>query len=501
MNSNHNYELSRKNVLLENLLNKIAAKDCCTTYAEFDNSSKNMIQEKFMKDSNQIENIARCNFATLQSDELTSNPVIPENVYENLPSFLKRTCGLFKDERERDVILTSALTLVGGSQINYQGNYDNRNVYPNLYSFIVAPPSSGKGCMSFSKKLGFYIQNEIMEENARTLGEYKKNVKKSKEKGAEINLVTSPPKIKAFFLPANSSAAALIATMNDSNYGTIMFETEADTLNNALRQKWGGFSDVLRSAFHHESVQVSRKSDNREYINIESPKLSLALSGTPNQIMNLLHTPQNGLFSRFMIYNFDSDIIWKDVSGKDSPNLEIDFDKLAIELKSMYDLLKDKSIKFQLTDLQWKTLNQTFDSWQSGAVVYYGEETVANVRRIGLSFYRITMILTMLRAIENKKLESVLTCDDIDFKSALQIAKVYLIHGILMHQKMARITSEPKSKITELLKKLPKNFSKKIAIEVAEEIGVKSRTVHTYLQELLSLNKIKNTEFGKFSKV
>ena len=52
----------------------------------------------------------------------------------------------------------------------------------------------------------------------------------------------------------------------------ILCETEADTITNALKQDWGGFSDILRKGFHYEEVSYARKG---EEIKIQSRKVSL----------------------------------------------------------------------------------------------------------------------------------------------------------------------------------------------------------------------------------
>ena len=87
--------------------------------------------------------------------------------------------------------------------------------------------------------------------------------------------------------------------MNTSKDGVLIHESEADTLSKMFSQEWGDFSDVLRKAFHGERLSLSRDSDD-EFMEIESPKLSVVLSGTRNQITPLLKSRENGLFSRFI---------------------------------------------------------------------------------------------------------------------------------------------------------------------------------------------------------
>jgi hypothetical protein len=69
----------------------------------------------------------------------------------------------------------------------------------------------------------------------------------------------------------------------------LIFENEADALSNMLKQDYGNFSDILRNSFQHETVSISRASDDR-YFEIKSPQLSIVLSGTPNQVMPLIQS-------------------------------------------------------------------------------------------------------------------------------------------------------------------------------------------------------------------
>lgn len=83
-----------------------------------------------------------------------------------------------------------------------------------------------------------------------------------------------------------------------------MFETEGDILASTFGQDFGDVSDGLRKAFHHESISYLRRSQ-REHINIKKPRLSTVISGTLYQVVNLMSSVENGLFSRFLFYDLD----------------------------------------------------------------------------------------------------------------------------------------------------------------------------------------------------
>jgi len=116
-----------------------------------------------------------------------TSPYIPENIYDVLPPTLKEACNVFKG-RERDVLFTSALTVISGGLYNVSGLYANDKVFPNLFSIIIAPPASGKGVMKYSRQLGYCSHDFLLNQSREDLKEYKKEkrifdlkVKKAKE--------------------------------------------------------------------------------------------------------------------------------------------------------------------------------------------------------------------------------------------------------------------------------------------------------------------------------
>ena len=85
------------------------------------------------------------------------------------------------------------------------------------------------------------------------------------------------------------------------------------TLGNVIKQEWGSYSDLLRKTFHNERVSSSKKINN-EFIEVNNPHMSVALSGTPNQVSGLIASAEDGLFSRFLFEIFKVEQKWKDVS-------------------------------------------------------------------------------------------------------------------------------------------------------------------------------------------
>jgi hypothetical protein len=110
------------------------------------------IESAYNNNSHQFAEMQSVQFGQLGSLEVDS-PFIPNEVYENLPPVLRESCEVFEG-RERDVYLTSALSIISGGLTNVQGLHSQDIVYPNLYSFIIAPAASGKGSMRYAQNLG-----------------------------------------------------------------------------------------------------------------------------------------------------------------------------------------------------------------------------------------------------------------------------------------------------------------------------------------------------------
>lgn len=251
------------------------------------------------------DGVSKVNLANVSGDEIIFNtPKIPSDIYAQLPDILKESTNMFGDGIEKDVLLIGAISVISGCLPNIEGIYFDEPVSAHLYSFITAPAGSGKGKLKWAKYFGLKIHKSMVEQSIRAKEEYEQemenynNLNKNQRQGVEK---PKEPKHKMFYIPANSSASAFIQALSDNDFKGIIFETEADTLAGTLKQDWGNFSDVLRKAFHHESTNMFRRKDN-EHIEVEDPHLSIALSGTPKQVHNMMPDVENGLFSRFLYY-------------------------------------------------------------------------------------------------------------------------------------------------------------------------------------------------------
>lgn len=405
------------------------------------------------------------------SDLVKKSPLIPLEIYNLIPEVLKKGSQIYKSHREKDSFLTSAITVLSGCFPTFHGIYDGKKVNANLFSFIIAPAASGKSALIGAKDLGQGIHDELRDRNATAVLRI----------GIELETQR-----QILYLPGNISAAAIISILRDNNGIGIICETEADSLGNCFKQDWGGFSDVLRKAFHHEHISYARKLRN-EFIEIPKPRLSVSLSGTPNQVHGIIKSIQDGLFSRFIFYIFKNEPIWRDPSPLKS---EVIYDThmtgLQDNIKIAYNLAKDKEYDFDMTAFHWSKLNNTYAKALRDSVTFVGDETASSIFRLGLIHYRIAMVLSILRYFENPDEGNTIHCSDLDYSISEVLCDVYLQHGLLVYKILKnQINTGLGQIIEEFLKALPVGpFKRKDAIIVGEKLGIAERTINNYLKRL-----------------
>jgi hypothetical protein len=428
------------------------------------------------------------------------SPMIPDEVYENLPGTLKESCEVFSG-RERDVYLTSALSVISGGLSNIKGVYKEEIVFPNLYSFIIAPAASGKGSMKYAKSLGDCYHNILQKQNVEAKINYNKeleiyNLKKKMAKKVEdiVNLnKPEEPKFKTFFIAGNISSAMLHEVLKSNKGSGSITETETDTITNALKQEWGGYSDILRKGFHHETITLMRKT-NLEYIIIEEPKFSLSITGTPDQVKGILKNTKNGLASRFMFYSFNAKPEWRRTFTKSISNSKQNqFFKFTQDLCNKFSSQIER--EFNITEEQGEIHYNTFKEILDEKYYSYLGDSDGLIIRLGLVVYKIAMVLSGIRTDEPQ-----MKCEDRDFETAMKLTQVYLAHGLNVFEKINNRENKLPLNEERWMNKLPKEFTTGEAISIAKKLGIKERTVYKKLRDYLDNGLLKKVETGVYRK-
>ncbi len=357
-----------------------------------------------------------------------------EGIIEELPEMLKIPSNYLVDETEKEVFLIGALGVVSGLLPNIKGLYSGKWISPNLFVYVLAGYGGGKGSLDYARILGKQIHNakrekakSLLVDYLKGLEIYKKNLKafnKDKKNGEKPPEKPIQPPALMLFIPANNSKSGVYQLLEENNGKGIIFETEGDTLSDALKQDFGGFSDTLRKAFHHEYLDLFRRA-NSEHIEINNPELSVILSSTFDQLRLLIPSIENGLYSRFLFYVIEQNKKFVNVFDSRKKDYKELFETAGSSFTDLYYQLVqcETPIWFSLTGEQEKKFVQLFDEKKTNLIEEVDITMAGTANRLGIIAFRIMMILTTLRAKENGDLINSISCNNIDFDNALRITE------------------------------------------------------------------------------
>ena len=493
------------------------------------NSTKNAI-------STNIANDAK--LANSANDANTEDPIplptFSDKVATNLPPIFKDITTLGKTPTEKDMLLLASITILSGAFPEVFAIYDDMRVYPNLFTFLVANAASGKGRTSACLKLVSPIEQEIREANKQEVDDYQQQLAdlraSGNKKSAAMPMPKEPP-YRSMLIPANCSSTAIYQALHDNHDQGITFETEADSLANTLKSDYGNFSDGLRKGFHHEDITYRRRKEN-EHVEIHNPKWTVYLTGTPGQVNNLIPSPENGLFSRFLFMKVDIPAKWHNVFSKAKRTIDEEMEAIGKRVFRIHQhLVASKSMKsktgqsysndilFELTDAQGEQFNKYFDSLVEEYKNMLGRDFVASIYRLGLSTFRIAMVLSIARLEEtlsespttsiSENATTSIICRDEDLDNAITIADTLMQHAAkifatLMPNKeedgTLGIKLSPKSE--RLFENLPDKFNRQTVLSIGKKLGIPQRTAEKYVGEYVNKHGLcKRTGNGEYEKV
>ncbi len=421
---------------------------------------------------------------------------ITQEVFNNLPELLRNACSQFIEPIEKEVFLVGALGVLSGCMPNYIGHYDGKWVTPHLYTYILAPFGGGKGTMTYARKLGEGIHISKVSKSEFALMMFKqapKSSKSDKTDKTDSASVVRPPN-EMLFIPANSSKTAMIEALSDNKGSGIIFETEGDTLADALKQDYASYSDVLRKAFHHEPIAYLRRQD-KEYKELNSPGLAVVLSSTYGQLLSLIPSSENGLFSRFIFYCIKPKKDFKNVFAPNMERYEAYFKGISRKIEQDYFYLEklDDPIKFRLTSSQQERFMHHFTKAKEESI----DQLNGSINRLGIICFRLAMIFTMLRSHEDLLGPGQdMICFDQDFENAIALIGILKINAERVYDYINR---PPAKQMPEDMQKLydalPDQFTTAEGLKVAADMGIEERRAERYFS-----TKFTKVSHGNYAK-
>ena len=474
------------------------------------NISKN--QGQISTNATSDKNVA-VSFVESQAEDRTL-PLLDPSVYTNLPSILRKAVDTMHIRQEKDLVLIGSIVTLSSVLLPFRTIFHGRTIFPNMFLFVPGPAGSGKGRLDFCYRLVRPIHNDKRELWQLQQEEYKQELDRyralSKKEKANTTSPAKPP-ITLLRVPANCSATSFAEAMAD-NGNMLMFETEGDTVVNTFKSDYGNYSDNFRKAFAHEEFGYLRRGNDSEEKEVHNPRLSVVLSGTPEQVKSLIPNAENGLLSRFIFYTLSATDEWLDgFSGYDTENpLEKVFDDLGAEVERYYQHLKSiQEVWFSLSFVQQQKFNDYFAEEKQRMKELNGDLYNASTHRLSWALLRISMILSALRCMDTGKVPEKIECSDADFDTALSIIRTISQHNDYIFNVLNEgVTEEVKVSETyssaarsTLLSILPDSFTSKDMQAAAVKISKSVRTVERQIRRAINNGQVKELGKGSYQKI
>ena len=303
----------------------------------------------------------------------------------------------------RDVLLLGSLTALGASLGRAAATeYSAKMQYANLQTFVVAPPASGKGILSFVRHIVDPIHQEIRRQNEQERRKYEAEKAAWERMGNRRSEVEPPqaPPLRMFFLPGNVTGTGILQLLIDNGGRGFIFEVEADTVSAAIHGDYGQWSDALRKCFENEALSYFRRTG-QEYKECDHTFLSVLLSGTPGQVAPLIPSAENGLFSRQVFYYMPG--VKEFISQFHSNDRELvsHFKRLGAYYSRYHRLLMASgNYQLKLRGAQQEEFNRVFDELFKRSVRVNDAEMNSSVVRLAINCLRMILIVALLRATE-----------------------------------------------------------------------------------------------------
>ena len=119
------------------------------------------------------------------------------------PPFIKQMIDCGNSIAQRDILLLGVFTVLGGT-LNKRVRvlYGQKYMYPCLQTFIVAPPASGKGALTWVRRLAEPIHEEMMARYKDSLKNYREEKNRWDSLGKKRSETPEPeqPPLKMFLI-------------------------------------------------------------------------------------------------------------------------------------------------------------------------------------------------------------------------------------------------------------------------------------------------------------
>ena len=411
----------------------------------------------------------------LTSCEEQPNLRIVENLdVQKLPVLLQQMLSLAATPDEQDIVLMA--TLAGASacipNLFFRYGPSGKKYYANLQCFILAAAASGKG-----------IANQALE-MVRVVDEH-----------------------YPLLIAGDSTLPAWYKALAQQGGCGYMHESEGSVITDIWRTSAANYNTALRKAAEHEPISRNRCNGASE---IQSPRLSMLLTGTFGQYRALVPSVENGYFSRLLTvvirgsHPFDKHYVSVKGDGSTIPQ------QAGRQLLKVYEQLAfGEEREWSLTDAQKERLGTHLETAYGTLTGMLGENFHSAVIRMAVQIERISMVLSAMRpnhsVISSERAE--LVCTDEDYETAETIGNRLLLHMAAAYR---MIDGEAQDVVPEikpidqrrvLYDQLKVEYKLNELIEEAKSQGISRRSAIRWNDNWQANGMVIKTDYGHYKKV
>lgn len=400
------------------------------------------------------------------------------------------------DPRLHPVLMAAALALSSACLPNVRGLYANRWYAATLFYGLIAPPGANKGLMGRALRAARVLDRRLRDESEAAL-------EALRAQGAAPE-GTDPV---GLILPADASAAGLVQALAQAGHPVFVVETEIDATVGGKSDDWRQTSPFLRRAGEHEPINVLRKG---YAIYVDRPEVAVLLAGTPDQLVRLIPSDQDGLYSRFLwLYGVPVEEWISPRPGPGSGDVDRVLEAAGAELDRLHAALsaREQPLEFQLEPRHWNLFDALYSSIKTKVRnAGYGAYVDSIVHRSGVSAFRLAMLLSVLDRLDEVVAHNpdTLTASDAHVELGLAIALVSLDHGLRLHGLLPshRMTGgDTNADVHDFFLELPDGeFSRATGIEVGKALGMGMRTADKHLSTLAKSGRLQKVRHGEYHK-
>ncbi|MCX6140455.1 MAG: DUF3987 domain-containing protein [Candidatus Kapabacteria bacterium] len=433
-----------------------------------------------------------------------------------LPPLLQKIVTTSEDIQDQTTLLMSCIVALGSFMTTVITRVAGHDLNPMMYLMIVGAAGTGKGLASVSRDLVNDIHQSLKDEYSRKCEIYEiERERYSLAKGDPKGPLPKQPSQMSLIMPGNSTAPVILEAMGN-NPPSLIHETEADVMASMLKADYGDMSGVLRQSYTHEPVSFAR-ARLAEVIEVNVPRLSLCISGTPGQVGSFFRDGENGLVSRFCFHILTRRSKFKDQFDGTLWNVQSIGKYFAPKVASLYrelSALELYNIEVCFTAEQLRMLRPILEAADSLAEDD-GDSHTATVRRNAILIARVATVLTITRFIEVVKEDHLtesaqkflegkvrrIEVEDLDFETALALGQyalrtARLIADMLPATTIAAFARSHKG-AHEWYSSLSREINRKDAVDLGIVFGMSARTVDRKLKDASLFSR---TKLGSYSK-